>query len=88
MQVREIVEEYRPARVLKTSPWSTVFLAADPRIGDEVVLKLIARGSPVAGEEEIERFHRVAEAVRSLPGASVPPIRDFGLTPDQSVFLV
>lgn len=88
MQAREIIEEYRPARVLKTSPWSTVFLAADPRIGDDVVLKLIAPASPIAGDEAVGRFQSAVEAVRSLPGASVPPIRDLGITPDQNAFLV
>ena len=88
MQAREIIEEYRPARVLKTSPWSTVFLAADPRIGDDVVLKLIAPASPIAGEEAVGRFQSAVEAIRSLPGASVPPIRDLGITPDQNAFLV
>ena len=88
MQAREIIEEYRPAKVLKTSPWSTVFLAADPRVGDDVVLKLIAPASPIAGEEAVGRFQAAVEAVRSLPGASVPPIRDLGITPDQNAFLV
>ncbi len=88
MQPREIVEEYRPARVLNTTPWSTVFLAADPRIGDDVVLKLIAPASPIAGEEAVGRFQAAVEAVRSLPGASVPPIRDVGITLDHNAFLV
>jgi serine/threonine protein kinase len=88
MQAREIIEEYRPKEVLKTSPWSTVFLAVDPERGDDVALKLISCGGPIAGDAEIGRFERVVGVVRDLPGTSIPSVRDFGITPDASAFLV
>jgi len=87
-EAKEIVEEFRLEKVLNTSPWSTVFLARDPGDGSKVVIKLVACGGPVARESEIERFHRVVEAVQALPGSSLPRIREFGITPDLSVYLV
>ena len=72
MQAREIIEEYRPKEVLKTSPWSTVFLAVDPERGDDVVLKLISCGGPIAGDAEIGRFERVVGVIRDLRGRLHP----------------
>ena len=46
-QVREITEEYRLLKVLRTAAQSTVFQAADPRTEQLVIIKLLNPVGPV-----------------------------------------
>jgi serine/threonine protein kinase/tetratricopeptide (TPR) repeat protein len=87
-QTREITEELRLKKVLKTAPQTTVFQAVDPDSGKEVAVKLISPAGGRAPAASRERFYRTMQALQSLRIQSCPDLLDFGFTPDGSAFMV
>jgi serine/threonine protein kinase len=85
---REITESFRIERVLKSSRSGIVFRALDPASNIPFAIKLIP--PPPAAHAAICRttFERLAERLATLRPAGVPPVRDYGFTPDGSAFLV
>lgn len=86
--VRQVLEEFRLHKVLKTSAQCTVFEASAPSSGEAVVLKLINPATPMADIEVATRFDAFAGALRDLRLVGVPKVLDFGLTPEHGAFLV
>lgn len=87
-KVRQVLEEFRLQKVLKTSAQCTVFQATDPRNGSTVVLKLINPATPVASEASKARFEQFATSLEQHAVSDIPKMLDHGLTPDQGAFLV
>lgn len=87
-KVRQVLEEFRLQKVLKTSAQCTVFQATDPRSGSTVVLKLINPATPVASEASKARFEQFATSLEQHAVSDIPKMLDHGLTPDQGAFLV
>jgi serine/threonine protein kinase len=86
--VRQVLEEFRLHKVLKTSAQSTVFEASEPSTGDAVVLKLINPATAITDIQTTSRFDVFAGAVRERRPVGVPPVLGFGLTPEHGAFLV
>jgi serine/threonine-protein kinase len=87
-QIREITEELRLKKVLKTAPQTTLFQAVEPDSGREVALKLISPPGGQAPASAREEFIRTMLALQSLRLDSCPDLLDFGFTPDGSAFMV
>ncbi|HXO22514.1 MAG TPA: hypothetical protein VOA87_21545 [Thermoanaerobaculia bacterium] len=89
---REITERYKLEKILKSSRSGSVLRASDIASGQAVVVKLLtlppAASTAAEGGDPAVRFTRTAAALAALPHPSLPAIRDFGLTPDGSAFLV
>jgi serine/threonine protein kinase len=87
-QPREITENFRLERVLKSSTSAIVFQAVDPGTGNVVAIKLI----PPAASAELKvcqsRFLAAMNALRSLHPPGFPVLLDHGFTPDGSAFMV
>lgn len=86
--VRQVLEEFRLHKVLKTSAQCTAFEASAPSTGEVVVLKLINPATPMADIEVAARFDAFARTLRDLRPVGVPKVLDFGLTPEHGAFLV
>ncbi len=86
--VRQVLEEFRLHKVLKTSAQCTVFEASTPSTGEVVVLKLINPATPMADIEVASRFDVFAATLRELTPVGLPKVLDFGLTPEHGAFLV
>jgi serine/threonine protein kinase len=87
-QPREITENFRLERVLKSSKSAIVFQAADPASGDVVAIKLIPPGAPAELKVCQTRFLAAMEALTSLHPPAFPLLLDHGFTPDGSAFMV
>jgi serine/threonine protein kinase len=87
-QIREITEELRLKKVLKTAPQTTLFQAVEPESGREVALKLISPPGGQAPSSARDEFVRTMLALQSLRLDSCPDLLDFGFTPDGSAFMV
>ena len=86
--VRQVLEEFRLHKVLKTSAQCTVFEASTPSSGEAVVLKLINPATAIAPIETASRFDAFASTLQDARPVGVPKILDFGLTPEHGAFLV
>jgi serine/threonine protein kinase len=85
---REVTESFRIERVLKSSRSGIVFRALDPASGEAVAIKLIPPPAAAALAGCQARFVALAELLTLLQPRGVPPLSDFGFTPDGSAFLV
>jgi serine/threonine protein kinase len=87
-QPREITENFRLERVLKSSTSAIVFQAVDPRTGNVVAIKLIPPGSPMEARVCQSRFLAAMDALRTLHPPGFPALLEHGFTPDGSAFMV
>ena len=87
-QPREITENFRLERVLKSSKSAIVFQAVDPASGDVVAIKLIPPGAPAELKVCQSRFLAAMGALTSLHPPGFPLLLDHGFTPDGSAFMV
>ncbi len=87
-QPREITENFRLERVLKSSKSAIVFQAVDPTSGDVVAIKLIPSGAPAELKVCQSRFLSAMGALTSLHPPGFPLLLDHGFTPDGSAFMV
>ncbi len=87
-QTRQVLDDYRLERILRSTVWTTVLRAVEPDTERPVVLKLIHAAGPVAEEANRSRFNQVMSAAQrgSFPG--LPRVLDFGFTPEGDAFLV
>ncbi len=76
---------YRILRELGRGGMGAVFLAHDPQLGREVALKLLLAGGD-AGEEEVRRFHREAQAAARLSHRNVISTYDVGVAGGKHYF--
>ena len=76
---------YRILRELGRGGVGAVFLAHDPQLGREVALKLLLSGGN-AGEEEVRRFHREAQAAARLTHRNVVSTYDVGIADGKHYF--
>ncbi|MCP4898450.1 MAG: hypothetical protein GY906_15860 [bacterium] len=87
-KVRQITDEYRLLGVLSTAPQSTVFKAAHPETGEFVTIKLINPLGPVATAASRKRFEENMKLLQKVAIPQIPPLHDFGFTPDENAFMV
>jgi serine/threonine protein kinase len=85
---REITENFRLERVLKSSKSAIVFQAVDPTTGNVVAIKLIPLGAPADLKVCQSRFLAAMNALSSLHPPGFPRLLDHGFTPDGSAFMV
>jgi serine/threonine protein kinase len=85
---REVTESFRIERVLKSSRSGIVFRALDPATGEPAAIKLIPPPAVAVLAGCQARFVALAELLTLLQPRGVPPLHDFGFTPDGSAFLV
>lgn len=87
-QARQILNDYRLERILRSTVWTTVLRALEPRTERPVVIKLIHPAGPVAEEANRSRFAQLmGDAQRGL-FRGLPRVLDFGFTPEHHAFLV
>jgi serine/threonine protein kinase len=85
---REITENFRLERVLKSSKSAIVFQAVDPGTGNVVAIKLIPPGAVAEPRVCQSRFLAAMAALASLRPPAFPLLLDHGFTPDGSAFMV
>ena len=88
IQPREITENFRLERVLKSSRSAIVFRAVDPATGATVAIKLIPPASLATLPACQERFMAAMAVLASAAPATFPALLDHGFTPDGSAFMV
>jgi len=85
---REITENFRLERVLKSSKSAIIFQAVDPGTGNVVAIKLIPPGALADPKVCQSRFLAAMAALSSLRPPAFPDLHDHGFTPDGSAFMV
>jgi eukaryotic-like serine/threonine-protein kinase len=85
---RQITEQYRLDKQLRSSAHGSVFRATDLRSGEVVAVKLLAGEPGEDSAEQREQFLRTARALQALAHPSLPRVLDFGFTTAGSAFLV
>ncbi|HVN32436.1 MAG TPA: hypothetical protein VMT45_10650 [Thermoanaerobaculaceae bacterium] len=85
---REITENFRLERVLKSSKSAIVFQAVDPATGNVVAIKLIPAGALADPKVCQSRFLAAMAALAAVRPPAFPQLFDHGFTPDGSAFMV
>jgi serine/threonine protein kinase len=85
---REITENFRLERVLKSSKSAIIFQAVDPATGNVVAIKLIPPSALADPKVCQSRFLAAMAALASLRPPAFPDLHDHGFTPDGSAFMV
>jgi Protein kinase domain len=84
LEFREVTERFRLEKILKSSRSGSVLRASDLATAEPAVVKLLS----IASAEDAEAFLAFAGTLAGLSHASLPAVKDFGVTPDGSAFLV
>ncbi len=84
LQFREVTERFRLEKILKSTRAGSVLRASDLATAEPAVVKLLS----IASAADAEAFLAYAGTLAGLSHASLPEIKDFGVTPDGSAFLV
>lgn len=84
LEFREVTERFRLEKILKSSRSGSVLRASDLATGEPAAVKLLS----IASTEDAEAFLAFAGTLAGLSHASLPEVKDFGVTPDGSAFLV
>ncbi|HYH47833.1 MAG TPA: hypothetical protein VEG34_19280 [Thermoanaerobaculia bacterium] len=84
LEFREVTERFRLEKILKSSRSGSVLRASDLATAEPAVVKLLS----IASSEDAEAFLAFAGTLAGLSHASLPAVKDFGVTPDGSAFLV
>lgn len=84
LEFREVTERFRLEKILKSSRSGSVLRASDLATAEPVAVKLLSIGSA----KDAEAFLAFAGTLAGLSHASLPEVKDFGVTPDGSAFLV
>ena len=84
LEFREVTERFRLEKILKSTRAGSVLRASDLATAEPAVVKLLS----IASAADAEAFLAYAATLAGLSHPSLPAIRDFGVTPDGSAFLV
>jgi serine/threonine-protein kinase PpkA len=76
------VPGYALLKEIATSNFSSVFLARSERLRQNVILKVMSRGSSARELDDAERFQREYEIISSISHQAIAEIYDFGAVPD------
>ena len=81
------IDRYQIKEGLGQGTSGSVFLAADPKMGRDVAIKILQQEFARTPKHR-ERFEREARAIAALRHPNIVDIYDFGGSPDEYLYLV